>query len=122
MYTAEEQKEHRKQLVAALRSGNYQQTTKVLKDENGFCCLGVACDISGLGEWTASNRYKTPTKTEVCVLPPIVADWLGIDQAGRFINDGLKDALWVKNDMSRMTFNEIADIIESEPVWISDAS
>lgn len=33
------------ELVAALRSGNYSQTTKTLCDDRGFCCLGVACDI-----------------------------------------------------------------------------
>lgn len=32
--------------VAALRSGNYQQGQRVLRDENnGYCCLGVLCDL-----------------------------------------------------------------------------
>jgi hypothetical protein len=31
--------------VAALRSGEYQQTTGNLRTENGFCCLGVLCDL-----------------------------------------------------------------------------
>jgi len=34
-----------KKWVAALRSGEYKQTRAVLNDENGFCCLGVACKI-----------------------------------------------------------------------------
>lgn len=29
----------------ALKSGKYDQTTEVLKDDTGYCCLGVACDI-----------------------------------------------------------------------------
>ena len=38
-------------LVAALRSGRYEQGHNRLKDEyGGYCCLGVACDISGLGQ------------------------------------------------------------------------
>lgn len=53
-YTAEEQAEHRKEWVKALRSGKYEQAKGTLKQTDGgreqFCCLGVACDISGLGE------------------------------------------------------------------------
>lgn len=30
--------------IAALRSGNYNQTTNTLKDECGYCCLGVAAE------------------------------------------------------------------------------
>lgn len=30
--------------LKALRSGKYDQTTGRLEDENGFCCLGVACN------------------------------------------------------------------------------
>lgn len=29
----------------ALRSGKYKQGKRQLQSENGFCCLGVACDI-----------------------------------------------------------------------------
>lgn len=29
--------------IDALRSGEYKQTTGELQDDNGFCCLGVAC-------------------------------------------------------------------------------
>jgi hypothetical protein len=31
----------------ALESGKYKQTAGVLKDNDGWCCLGVLCDISG---------------------------------------------------------------------------
>ena len=32
--------------VAALRSGTYQQGQRVLRnDHNGYCCLGVLCDL-----------------------------------------------------------------------------
>jgi hypothetical protein len=45
-------KEKAMELVAALRSGKYAQTKNTLRDEQGFCCLGVACDISGLDDWS----------------------------------------------------------------------
>ncbi len=32
--------------VKALRSGKYAQTVGALQDEKGFCCLGVACDVT----------------------------------------------------------------------------
>lgn len=32
--------------LKALRSGKFKQTTGVLHDEIGYCCLGVACKIA----------------------------------------------------------------------------
>lgn len=41
-----------KKWVAALKSGTYEQALSVLHVvDDGYCCLGVACDISGLGRW-----------------------------------------------------------------------
>ena len=52
-YTKEEQAEHRSDWVKALRSGKYKRAVGQLHDADGnYCVLGVACDISGLGEWT----------------------------------------------------------------------
>lgn len=34
-----------KKWIKALRSGKYKQTTKTLQDDNGYCCLGVACKV-----------------------------------------------------------------------------
>lgn len=31
--------------MAALRGGEYAQSTGALQDARGFCCLGVACDL-----------------------------------------------------------------------------
>ena len=59
-YTKDEQAEHREMWTSALRSGYYKQTTGALqrRDYGGreaYCCLGVACDISELGEWIGRN-------------------------------------------------------------------
>lgn len=32
--------------LAALRGGEYQQTTYTLKDSQGYCCLGVLCHVA----------------------------------------------------------------------------
>lgn len=41
-------KELKEKWVTALRSGEYRQTTGELKDEYGYCCLGVLCDIANV--------------------------------------------------------------------------
>lgn len=48
--------------LEALRSGNYVQARNHLRINDGvghgrFCCLGVACDIIGMGRWVAPLRY-----------------------------------------------------------------
>ena len=41
--------------LKALRSGKYRQGTERLRTENGFCCLGVLCDIGEKKAWEHSN-------------------------------------------------------------------
>lgn len=48
----DEQRERIAKLIDALRSDVYNRTEGVLHRPSGYCCLGVACDISGLGYWT----------------------------------------------------------------------
>ena len=72
--------------IKALRSGDYNQTKESLSDGDGFCCLGVLCDISGLGSW---NDYGDSTHygTEGEVLPEFVMEWAGIrDPEGKWEN------------------------------------
>lgn len=136
-WTKIQQKNHRKKWVAALRSGEYSQTDGALHKpaNNGFCCLGVACDISGLGKWEGDVygilTYRPKTgKGSPTNLPGAVRDWLGLRTvSGQFkeadddIYQGeelIKTSLVAKNDEEGYTFKEIADIIESEPkglVW-----
>jgi hypothetical protein len=58
--------------LEALRSGAYQQVQGCLKceinDQPKFCCLGVLCDLTGLGEWRGfqanrhdARKYFVPT-------------------------------------------------------------
>jgi hypothetical protein len=56
--------------LAALRGGSYKQTSGYLHTSEGFCCLGVACDLTGT-KWDdfgvaiditpVKTRYKTVT-------------------------------------------------------------
>jgi hypothetical protein len=95
--------------VDALRSGEYQQGKNYLLSPDGkqrYCCLGVACEISGVGSWQVSpsdyvemghdptfdaapNHYTVPSEdgemyygmhyaNEVLIAP--VSEWLGLGE------------------------------------------
>ena len=129
--------ENSRKLVEALRSGEYQQTKYRLRDENGFCCLGVACDVyakeTGKGKWhTGSSDYyfkidEDEYEEDGSRLPYSVQIWLGFSsvRGGRSLKNkslgnfvmpygGYSSSLTRLND-SGSTFSEIADIIEFEP-------
>ena len=120
-YTKEEQKQHRQEWVAALRSGDYRQVRGLLRQKNSFCCLGIACDISGLGKWKSglvSMAYNTDDNNElsrVGVLPDSVQDYYGLStKTGRHHINTANTSLSGMNDRG-LTFNDIADLIENEP-------
>ena len=77
-------KENMMKLVTELESGTREQVANMLRTEQGFCCLGVACDLSGVGEWDDQGPsglyfYTTPSGANGQVLPVEVMNWLGID-------------------------------------------
>ena len=119
IYTPEEQKENRKKWVDALRLGEYKQAKQALKTDEGYCCLGVACDISGLGEWQdihyAVMNSNGVLKRSAVGLPVPVMSSLGLSfQDGSWGFDDKVQSLSKLNDQGA-TFEEIANIIESEP-------
>lgn len=120
-----------KKWVAALRSGEYKQTKEYLHDPNGYCCLGVACDVaskSGLNlEVILTNEVREeggiPTEVQVTsydgntqMLPYAVMNWLGLrESVGGYRVEGHTNCLTRLNDQEGYTFEEIAKIVESEP-------
>jgi len=108
-YTEDEIIEHRKQWIFALRSGEYNQGILSLKNQNAFCCLGVACDISGLGEWSEHKDGDFSYIGEFCDLPVEVANFYGISIS----NNNFGTTYLAKlNDIDKYSFHQIADIIE----------
>lgn len=118
--------------LAALRSGKYKQARERLRDGGGFCCLAVLCDIAikeGVsGEWAlgatgetvfrwpaVADRYLTH-HTEESLLPPHVRDWAGLqsDNPRLKMDDYGHDTLSAMNDDHRLSFAEIADLIEKQ--------
>ena len=119
----------RKKLVEALRSGEYTQTYKALRDREGYCCLGVACDlyrkIENPGEqWKpieGGGVYEFMGSSGT--LPHAVRNWLGFAfYGGGFYSgaDGGCGTLMSMNDSGK-SFEYIADAIEAGAVNLKEA-
>lgn len=111
-------KEAVKEWVDALRSGNYSQAKERLKNDQSFCCLGVACDLFKDrvgGQWNG-NVFVANGVPNSFVLPREIADLLGLDDlrpeviCGDF---GLEFEEVTSLNDSGKSFSEIADLLES---------
>jgi len=118
-------KERAMELVGALRSGRYQQTRNRLRTDSGYCCLGVACAISGLNEWKLTDRLEWTYLEEDNILPERVIEHFGFyNRAGE---PRISSGHWSHGDMEiggkrfhclaeandgGATFEQIADFIE----------
>lgn len=102
--------EPKAKLIAALRSGKYEQGQFKLRGGNGFCCLGVACDISGIGEWlevTPGNySYLTEHDSRSSFLPSEIGEYFGMSWSAQCKMSGWND--------EGLTFDEIADRAERD--------
>ena len=112
--------------LEALRSGEYKQTTENLQDNNGFCCLGVLCDLHAKErgmDWVRLNdNYELYGEAQT--LPLSVQEWAGLDNdvVGmvdfEYERDGVmyvtSESLPELNDTWDKNFNEIADLIETQ--------
>ena len=113
--------------VAALRSGEYQQTKGYLHNEEGYCCLGVLTDLcakeKGL-EWEYPDGVYAMDGCEM-QLPSGVVNWAGLPTDDPYVNtpEGMNSEsgdlvrLTELNDgtldILSLTFAQIADIIEN---------
>lgn len=123
--------------ITALESGKYSQSHRTLADANGFCCLGVLCEIAmedsvvnkeiipdGTGNFF--SKYEGPDDYSTSMLPEDVQVWAGIDKNPFFPNEDVKEvigefpeeltgygakvSLAALND-SGLSFTEIAKVI-----------
>ncbi len=102
-------KEIKERWIKALNSGEYKQGTTFLNGPNGYCCLGVLCDLAakdGLGEWEGVYGSKTFISSS-WNLPSMVNEWAG------YINGLVVAELMGLND-SDVPFTEIAKVIEAK--------
>jgi len=110
--------------VKALRSGKFEQTQHVLHDNNGYCCLGVLCELAPNTEFSQKTAGDTGgfliegteveeevEETYSSVLPPSVMNWAGMFSCTGGPQGWQKESLASMNDKGK-SFTEIADIIE----------
>lgn len=100
-----------KKWVKALRSGKYTQARNSLRaDSVSYCCLGVLCDISKVGQWEVAGFYHCEESREYGVLPEAVQKYAGIrHQNGTHAVS--KKTLTSMNDLGK-SFKYIAAYIE----------
>ena len=107
----------KKSWVNALRSGNYAQSMGNLRNANGYCCLGVLCDIYSKEnniDWTFQGSYGEENVQAM--------DYWDFEEEDKFppqsvkkwseLNDNVIGDLADGNDKG-YSFNQIADIIEA---------
>ena len=100
-------KENRKKWVEALRSGEYRQGSGSLRTyDDKFCCLGVLADL-GKQDIAVNDEFPSPK---------FARDFVGMRTcSGDFRKNRIDGALWECNDERGWDFDQIADLIESEP-------
>lgn len=105
--------------VQALRSGEYDQTTKVLRDNEGFCCLGVLTDLylqEHDEDWKLmKNGYyaiQLDVRVEYEALAERVQEWAGLASPNGTIDGG--ECLAEMNDSGHYSFEDIANVIEEK--------
>lgn len=91
--------------VKALRSGKYKQAKHRLKSAEGYCCLGVLCEINNIiytenfdSVLSYRDMRKLTMRSDIGNIPGDV--------------DRKEDSLAELNDSGEYNFDEIADIIQ----------
>lgn len=115
-----------KLLVEALESDQYSQSQELLRDDDGFCCLGVICDLTDPFGWSQLLTFAGQNQ----FLPHHIAEHWGMNSIrGHFklsrednlaldipkmaFSDDLNTSLAQLNDSYGLTFREIAKVIRS---------
>lgn len=123
--------------VTALRSGEYVQGTgtlhTILKTWDEYCCLGVLCELEGVHSnilHAQPGDSVTYEGYDACLPPSLTGD-SGVTQDvdlpfTRIEREGVRKASLVNlNDVDRISFAEIADIVEyfvrpTDPLWLAE--
>lgn len=110
--------EIKKRWVEALRSGKYKQTAGFLRDDFGFCCLGVLCDVvaSEVGGTWINGSFCVNNMTSDSTLPAPVVAFCGLDsrnpRLGGYTCAAMNDGQYMQERFVRASFADIADLIE----------
>lgn len=105
--------------IDALRSGEYQQGRGRLCGSGAFCCLGVLCDLHAqeTGNDWIEELYGSDARFylgQTLSLPYEVTDWANFDSFVYVDYNNKSDSLPYLNDKIKLSFTQIADIIEEQ--------
>ena len=121
--------------IGALRSGKYEQGSEKLRSPNGYCCLGVLCDLyvkENNKEWNFNGYDEDGDETnphpmdywcfdgEYEFLPQSVMDWAKLYLRNPILRVDDNDEMFEFNEeVSTLndegySFSEIADLIEAQ--------
>jgi hypothetical protein len=131
--------------LSALRSDKYKQTTGLLNhNDEGFCCLGVLCEIAvedgvieKVGNGSPDHIEPRPSEvigyadqypngaryTQYDILPNKVKEWAGLDSQNPYVtyshdpDDPHAVDNWPISDLNddfKLNFKKIADVIEEQ--------
>jgi hypothetical protein len=110
--------ERQERWLQALESVEYEQTDGFLRDKDGFCCLGVACDVMDKNGWDGNPfRYRNRNMN----LPKEVMNYFGFYSESGLIKEetagGDEKTLSGMNDNGK-TFKEIAAFVREFPEMV----
>lgn len=120
-------KDRWRKLITEARSGRYEQIYYRLSTEEGcFCFEGLMAEVSGLGQWekgiygnqqVQGREYVIlPNESKSHCLSLSVWNYYGSEDDNRFKIDDQSQTLITDfvqmNDGKKLTFSQIADIIE----------
>ncbi len=130
MLTNRQKRDNIRKWIKVLRSGEYMQTTGVLRRESydpttdgkklGYCCLGVLCDTfkPENAEWVPGTNGKYSMFNASFDVPTEIVALTGISGTEfETWNDGV--GLATLNDSYDATFDEIADMLD---LWLLDTA
>ena len=112
----------KKKWLCALRYGNYEQTKGRLRNDDGFCCLGVLCDLIDPKLWkkVGTRQEKLDEKNEVMFIDEKL-DY-SYDSCGTgHLPQKLREEIGLSSDVQEVaserndtgdSFEEIADWLE----------
>lgn len=105
--------------IEALRSGEFKQTTHRLQDSQGYCCLGVACELLIPEKKKNKTNYGFLSRSlpEYQEFAPLFLKLINDDftEITREASNGLEvgQSLTSLNDSLGFDFNEISDILQA---------